>query len=58
MDAILMVILLLIEPQLVVILASVGLMVDELELDLVNINTVYLNYVLKMSLQDFMLFYL
>ena len=58
MAATLMAILLLIEQQLVVILVSVGLMVEELELDLVNTNMVYLNYVPKMSLQDFMLFYL
>ena len=58
MDATLMAIPLLIEQQLVVILASVGLKVEELELDLVNTNMVYLNYVPKMSLQDFMLFYL
>ena len=58
MDATLMAILLLIEQQLVVILVSVGLTVEELELDLVNTNMVYLNYVPKMSLQDFMLFYL
>ena len=57
MDATLMAILLLIEQQLVVILVSVGLTVEELELDLVNTNMVYLNYVHKMSLQDFMLFY-
>ena len=57
MDATLMVILLLIEQQLVVILVSVGLTVEELELGLVNTNMVYLNYVHKMSLQDFMLFY-
>ena len=58
MDATLMASLLLIEQQLVVILVSVGLTVEELELDLVNTNMVYLNYVPKMSLQDFMLFYL
>ena len=57
MDATLMAILLLIEQQLVVILVSVGLTVEELELGLVNTNMVYLNYVHKMSLQDFMLFY-
>ena len=58
MDVILMAILLLTEQQLVVILVSVGLTVEELELDLVNTNMVCLNYVHKMSLQDFMLFYL
>ena len=56
MDATLMAILLLIEQQLVVILVSVGLTVEELELDLVNTNMVYLNYVPKMSLQDFIRF--